>query len=157
MVPRWRQGQVITRRRFKRSALLDYTTNVAPGSGHRPADRPTIARSGDELAADGATFSVHQWRGSGPPQLHVHDADDEAWHVLEGSIEFRFANRTELAERGTTVFVPAGVAHTFVATDAARYLIVLTPRLRALIDELHETRAQEHEAVYRRYASRLVE
>lgn len=130
---------------------------MAPDNGHRAADRPTIARSGDEVGADGVTFSVHQWRGSGPPQLHIHDADDEAWHVLEGSIEFRFANRTELAEPGTTVFVPAGVAHTFVAADEARYLIVLTPRLRALIDELQETPPEEHDAVYRRHGSRLVE
>ncbi len=54
---------------------------------------PAEARSGDDqrIAADGATLSLHEWRGSGPPQLHVHHEDDEAWHVLEGTVTFRFA------------------------------------------------------------------
>jgi hypothetical protein len=33
------------------------------------------------VAADGASFSIREWRGSGPPQMHVHHEDDEAWHV----------------------------------------------------------------------------
>ena len=58
---------------------------------------------------------------------------------------------------GTTVFVPAGVAHAYIATDDARYLIVLTERLRALIDELHTVPIGEHAAVFRRYSSELLE
>jgi mannose-6-phosphate isomerase-like protein (cupin superfamily) len=67
--------------------------------------------------------------------LHVHHEDDEAWHVLEGRLRFRFADRVVEATAGATVFVPAGVAHTYEAIDA-RYLIILTLRLAALIDEL---------------------
>jgi quercetin dioxygenase-like cupin family protein len=122
-------------------------------------DRPLISRPSDEpIAGDGPTFSVHEWQGSGPPQLHVHFKDDEAWHVLEGVIEFRFADgRRETAGPGTTVFVPAGVAHTYVTPDDTRYLIVLTPRLRALIDELHEVPPADHRAVYEKYDSEVLE
>src|SRR5438067_547166 len=107
------------------------------------------------LKAEGTSFSIHEWRGSGPALLHVHHQDDEAWHVLEGVLRFRFSHRTVEAAAGTTVFVPAGVAHTYEAV-AARYLIVLTPRLAALIRELQRTpdRSQQPE-IYRRYASEL--
>ena len=106
----------------------------------------------------GRVFGMGEWMGSGPPQLHVHHQDDEAWHVLEGEVEFRFASdRREVVGPGTTVFVPAGVAHTYVTTDDARYLIMLTPRLDALIDELHEVAPKDLAAVYRKYESELLE
>src|SRR5579871_5507391 len=79
------------------------------------------------FSASGNSFSVHEWRGSGPATLHVHHSDDEAWHVLEGELTFRYADRTENVGPGTTVFVPAGVPHTYTAGAGARYLIVLTP------------------------------
>ncbi len=34
--------------------------------------------------ATGISFGIHEWRGSGPPTLHVHHLDDEAWHLLDG-------------------------------------------------------------------------
>jgi mannose-6-phosphate isomerase-like protein (cupin superfamily) len=120
---------------------------------------PAEARSGDgqRMAADGVTFSIHEWRGSGPPQMHVHLEDDEAWHVLEGALTFRFGDRTEEATAGSTVFVPAGVAHTYEASGDARYLVVLTPRLRALIHELQTDRGRSATPeIYRRYRSEIV-
>jgi quercetin dioxygenase-like cupin family protein len=121
------------------------------------ADEPIIARAGEPFEAAGRVVTIAEWRGSGPPQLHVHDEDDEAWHVLDGTIEFHFAHdRRETVGPGATVFVPAGVAHTYVAADDARYLIVLTRRLAALIEALHSAPAADHPDVYRRYASRLV-
>lgn len=77
------------------------------------------------FSASGASFSIQEWRGSGPATLHVHHHDDEAWHVLEGQLTFRYTGRTETARAGETVFVPAGVAHTYSARADARYLIVL--------------------------------
>lgn len=110
------------------------------------------------FSASGTSFSIHEWRGSGPAQLHVHHADDEAWHVLEGELTFRYADRMETAAAGTTVFVPAGVAHTFSAGPASRYLIVLTPRLAALIAALQADRRPENQkAIYRQFDSELLE
>ena len=110
------------------------------------------------FSASGASFGVHEWRGSGPATLHVHHFDDEAWHVLEGHLTFRYADRIETVGPGTTVFVPAGVAHTYTAGDDARYLIVLTPRLSALIAALQADHdpAHQHE-IYRRFDSELLE
>ena len=62
-----------------------------------------------------------------------------------------------IAPTGSTVFVPAGVPHTYQALDA-RYLVVLTPRLAALIAELQSTRdPTAHAAIYRKYESALLE
>lgn len=110
------------------------------------------------FSAAGKSFEIHEWRGSGPALLHVHYADDEAWHVLEGELTFRYSDRVEVAGVGTTVFVPAGVAHTFTAQAGARYLIVLTPRLRALIGALQADREPSRQAeIYREFESELLE
>lgn len=110
------------------------------------------------FSAAGKSFEIHEWRGSGPATLHVHHSDDEAWHVLEGELTFRYADRTETAGTGTTVFVPAGTPHTYTAGPGSRYLIVLTPRLRALIAELQSDRDPAHQyEIYKRFDSELLE
>jgi hypothetical protein len=69
--------------------------------------------------------------------VHIHRSDDEAWHVLEGSLRFRLADGEIDAPAGTTVFVPAGSPHAYWETEPSRYLIFLTPRLNCLISRLH--------------------
>jgi len=56
------------------------------------------------------------------------------------------------------VFVPAGIAHTYTAGENARYLIVLTPRLSAMIAALQADRdpAHQHE-IYQRFDSEALE
>jgi mannose-6-phosphate isomerase-like protein (cupin superfamily) len=115
------------------------------------------AGAGIPFSAAGRSFSVHEWRGSGPAALHVHHIDDEAWHVLAGALRFRFADRVIDVGPGGTVFVPAGVAHSYEALDA-RYLIILTPRLAALIAELQQAPDRsQHSAIYQRHDSELLE
>ncbi|SRR5258706_3188857 len=126
---------------------------------------PIIAQSGSThkeisqvIAAVGNSFEVHEWTGSGPGYLHVHFADDEAWYVLEGVLTFRFSDGPIEAPAGTTVFVPAGVPHDyFEASGATRYLIILTPRLHKLIDELQKTPLARHGEVMRQFESAIVE
>jgi mannose-6-phosphate isomerase-like protein (cupin superfamily) len=109
------------------------------------------------FVATGHSFAIREWRGSGPAKMHRHHADDEAWHVLDGVLRFRFTDRQVDVGAGGTVFVPAGVPHTYEALDA-RYLVVLTPRLVALIAELQQTpRTTDESAIYRKYQSELLE
>ena len=106
----------------------------------------------------GNSFSVHEWRGSGPATLHVHHSDDEAWHVLEGTLTFKFGDSVVEAPAGTTVFVPAGVPHSYYeAHGPTRYLIILPPRLRELISALHTAPIQEHASIMKRFDSEIVE
>jgi quercetin dioxygenase-like cupin family protein len=110
------------------------------------------------FAASGKSFSIHEWRGSGPATLHVHHSDDEAWHVLDGELTFRYSHRTETVGPGATIFVPAGMPHTYSAGVGSRYLIVLTPRIAALISALQSDRDPNHQhEIYRRFDSELLE
>ncbi len=110
------------------------------------------------IAITGGSFGIYEWRGSGPDYLHVHYADDEAWHVLEGKLIFRFADGQVEAPAGATVFVPAGVPHSYsVGSESTRYLIILSPRLHDLIEALHNTPIAGHAEVMRNYQSEIVE
>ena len=124
---------------------------IVPDPARRAGGQPP-------LAAAGRSFEVHEWSGSGPDYLHVHYSDDEAWHVLEGTLTFRFLDRQIEAPAGTTVFVPAGVPHAyFEASGPARYLIILTPRLRQLIAALHAAPLEQHGAIMEKFDSAMVE
>ena len=100
---------------------------------------PVVARPGEPpIAASGTTLAIHEWTMPGPSYMHIHRSDDEGWHVLEGMLRFHLADRTFDAPAGTTVFLPAGMAHTYSCPVPSRYLIFLTPRLDRLIARLIE-------------------
>jgi hypothetical protein len=106
---------------------------------------PTLVTPGfGPVSAAGDTLVIREWTDSGPSYLHIHHSDDEAWHVLEGCLRFRFDHGEVDAPAGTTVFVPAGLAHTYRVVEPSRYLIFLTPRLDRLIARLRslEDRSQ---------------
>jgi mannose-6-phosphate isomerase-like protein (cupin superfamily) len=115
------------------------------------------------LAVRGASLVIQDWPAEGLARevapLHVHHADDEAWHVVSGALHFRFADEEVIAGAGATVLVPAGVAHTFgnAGPEPSRYIIILSARLDEMIGLLHETDRAEHAAIYRRYDSELLE
>ena len=47
-----------------------------------PLDAPIVSRLGaPAISAVGTSLVVHEWTGSGPPYMHIHRSDDEAWHV----------------------------------------------------------------------------
>lgn len=115
------------------------------------------------LAVRGTGLVIQDWPAEGLASevapLHVHFADDEAWHVVSGALRFRFADQEVIARAGSTVLVPAGVPHTFgnAGPEPSRYIIILPARLDELISALHEADRAEHEAIYRRYKSELLE
>jgi len=118
--------------------------------------------------ADGA-FVIVEWEAPddriGPAQpvapLHVHHGDDEAWYVLAGALGFRVGEREVEARAGSGVFAPRGVAHTYwnAGPGPARYLLVMTPPILRLIEELHAAPLPGREAVeaiFRKYDSELL-
>lgn len=127
---------------------------------------PLIIRPEDlqpGAGVDGATLSIANWPAEGVATevapLHVHHEDDEAWYVITGAMRFRLADRELVAEAGTTVVIPAGVAHTFgnAGPEPSRYLIIMPARLRELISKLHRVDRSEHAAVYEEFASTVLE
>jgi quercetin dioxygenase-like cupin family protein len=124
---------------------------------------PPLADRSDDAVVKGKHVVIREWRATGIHQdvapLHVHAADDEAWYVISGALRFRLIDRVLTAAAGSTVLVPAGVAHTFGNAGPApsRYLIILPTRLDDLIARLHEVDAAGREAVYAEHESHLLE
>ena len=119
---------------------------------------PTFMTSGlPSGGASGESFVIEEWSGGGPPFLHVHHSDDEAWHILEGTLTFKFIDGEREATAGTTVFVPAGVAHNYYeAHGSTRYLIIMTPRLRDLIAELHASPREKLTEIMQKYDTEMI-
>ena len=66
---------------------------------------------------------------------------------------------TELdAPAGSGVLASRGIPHTFgnFTQDPARYLLVTTPRVRQLIDDLHSGEHEDGGALFRLHASELL-
>jgi quercetin dioxygenase-like cupin family protein len=66
--------------------------------------------------------------GPGSP-YHVHRAEDEAFYVLEGQLEFISGERRFTGGPGSYVFLPRDIPHGFriVGTSLARFLVLTTP------------------------------
>jgi Cupin domain len=124
---------------------------------------PALDGPAPGVGVHGARLAIQNWRATGVAEmvapLHVHQADDEAWHVISGALRFRLADREFTAEAGSTVLVPAGVAHTFgnAGPEPSRYLLIVPSRLDELISSLHAAAPGERAAVCRRYRSELLE
>jgi mannose-6-phosphate isomerase-like protein (cupin superfamily) len=124
---------------------------------------PALSLEAAGVVIRGSDLAIGDWAASGTARevapLHVHHRDDEAWHVISGALRFRFKDRQVTVGAGSSVLVPAGVAHTFGNAGPApsRFIIVLPRRLDELIARLHETDRSEHMAVYQQYTSQLLE
>ena len=76
--------------------------------------------------------------GGRMPPAHRHVGNDEAYFVLDGTVEFRVADDIFEGGPGMFVLVPAGEAHTFgnTGTDPARLLVMHAPALDGYFAEL---------------------
>src|SRR5947207_476258 len=81
----------------------------------------SCAEEGSGATVKGTSLVVGDYPSTGTATevapLHVHHRDDEAWYVVSGALRFRLADREVIASAGSTVMVPAGVAHTFGNTQ----------------------------------------
>jgi quercetin dioxygenase-like cupin family protein len=72
---------------------------------------------------------------------HRHEYEDEAWYVLEGDVTFACGSHVIAADRGSWVFGPRGVAHSFrVGPQGARMLTLSLPSgFAGFVDEFGES------------------
>jgi len=66
--------------------------------------------------------------GHSPP-LHVHDTEDEVFHVFEGTLRFRVGDEVVRLTAGQIMLAPKGVPHTFCvdSPDGAHFMTVTRP------------------------------
>jgi mannose-6-phosphate isomerase-like protein (cupin superfamily) len=140
----------LSRQRFVVLALLVDTAAMP---------RPT---SSQELGGQESDFVIVEWTDDGLSKfdwiapLHVHHEDDEAWYVLEGALRFRLGEETFEVGAGGGVLAPKGMPHAYGNArrgQMARYLLVMTPKIRALIQAVHEPGADDYDRIFRAHDS----
>lgn len=92
-------------------------------------------------ATTSGTFSLMERTlppGARKPPAHSHENCEEAYYVLDGSVEFAVGNRTYTGGPRSFVLVPRGVVHTFGNGGAAlaRLLVLHAPALDGYFEEL---------------------
>jgi len=131
--------------------------------GHRRDNRRVHAEPllGNAIGSTEDSFVIVEWTAEAGDHwiapFHVHDHDDEAWYVLEGVLGFRLGDDQVEAPAGSAVFARRGTPHTYrnAGPGEARYLLVMTPRIARLIDEIHQPGA-DLAAVFAANESRLL-
>ncbi len=83
----------------------------------------SIPISGEDTRGRFALVEYKGKPGNEPPP-HLHEWEDEFYHVLEGRAEFHCDEQRFVAEAGDYVFIPQGSPHTFD---------ILTPSIRLVV------------------------
>jgi mannose-6-phosphate isomerase-like protein (cupin superfamily) len=83
---------------------------VPPGEGHRVGNVEFLARSVDTPRF---TFAIIEIVAGRELEAHVHEAEDDAFYIVEGEMTFTFGDEVATASPGTFVLVPPGVEHGF--------------------------------------------
>src|SRR5436305_9141544 len=109
--------------------------------------------AGEQLGGADSDFVIVEWTDSGKSEwewiapLHVHHGDDEAWYVLDGVLRFRIGDEMFEAASHSAVLAPKGTPHAYCNArrgERARYLLVMTPKIRALVQALQEPGAHDY-------------
>jgi quercetin dioxygenase-like cupin family protein len=82
----------------------------------------TPSENGGKFGALGAGGSP----GDGPPR-HRHPKSDEVFIVLGGRLRFWCSGEYSERTAGEIFYIPAGVEHTFVVIEHARWIFILSP------------------------------
>jgi quercetin dioxygenase-like cupin family protein len=86
-----------------------------------------ILLTGKETGGAFSSYRIRATKGAGAP-LHLHDNEEESFHIISGTFRIQYGETTVLAEPGSTVFFPRHVPHTFeCVTDTAEAYGICTP------------------------------
>jgi quercetin dioxygenase-like cupin family protein len=134
--------------------------------GHGPVDGYAVS-PGDSVTADpdvkagrestGGTFTVIESRTRGGAPIHVHEREDEAMYVVEGSIWARCGgSRFEIGPR-SFVFLPRGIPHAWdvVGPEAVVLIITAPAGLEEFLHDFHDPQGDRRE-IARRYGIDLL-
>jgi len=93
----------------------------------------------------------HDVPGGGPPP-HIHRREDETFQILEGEYEWTVGEKTFIAQKGTTIFAPRGIPHTYryLGTTPGRLMCVITPSgFEGFFEEIGALSPQEQQDIPR--------
>jgi mannose-6-phosphate isomerase-like protein (cupin superfamily) len=113
--------------------------------------------------ADFSVFREQPAAGRTRAAPHAHRSYDEAWFIIEGTVEFLLDGRHERQAAGAFIFVPRGVTHSFAnpGPGPARILVIGSSPAQAMVEEIGRL-AQENRMtkeniadLYQRFDSEL--
>lgn len=96
-------------------------------------------RARADQSEDGLSIVDHWMPYGEAPPLHIHQSQDEYFHVLEGVMRFEVGGKTIIARAGDTLTAPKGVPHRFRVDSVlgARCLTITKGRdFEAMLDEM---------------------
>lgn len=105
-------------------------TVLQPGEGQaiwQLGNRFTLKAASDET--HGRYAILDQICAGAPPPMHVHENEEEAFYLLEGSLDLYLGDEVHQVQAGAFCLVPRGTPHSFTSTstDPARILVVVSP------------------------------
>ncbi len=112
--------------------MSDQVISVGPGEGEifpNPVGGPVVIKARGQQTGNALTvFESSPAPGEGPP-LHAHPREDEILYVLEGHLRVLLGGELSDALRGTFVFIPRSLPHTWqnAGSDPAQVLFAFTP------------------------------
>src|SRR5215467_7848080 len=125
--------------------------------------------AGSVLGTANGDFVIAEWQDPGAPPgpprwiapLHLHRIDEEAWYVLEGRLCVKRGDEIVELRAGSAVLLPRGTPHTYwnPSTEPVRYLLIMSPRIYRLIQEIHATKERTPaimQALFERFDSELL-
>jgi quercetin dioxygenase-like cupin family protein len=83
---------------------------VPPGAGHRVGNVEFLARTADTPRFN---LGIIDFAAGRELEAHVHDAEDDAFYILDGELTFVLGPDEVRAPAGTFVLIPPGVEHGF--------------------------------------------
>ena len=129
----------------------------------------TSPLAGSVLGSADSDFVIAEWQDPGAPPgpprciapLHLHRIDEEAWYVLEGRLCVKRGDEIVELRAGSAVLLPRGTPHTYwnPSTEPVRYLLIMSPRIYRLIQEIHATKERTPaimQALFERFDSELL-
>ncbi|MBD3581443.1 cupin domain-containing protein [Flavobacterium selenitireducens] len=102
-------------------------------------DVQTIKLSGKDT--DGLFTVVENYNepGVGIP-MHIHENEDEIFHIIEGQMEFETQGKTTLLSKGDMIFLPRMIPHAFKVVGNVKCKAIVTV-IPSGIEEMFESLA----------------
>ena len=75
---------------------------------------------------DNISYIEHHVRQGESPPLHIHEREDEIFHLLEGNFTFRQGDADVRKGPGDVIFIPKGTPHTFRCDSATGHFFSIT-------------------------------
>lgn len=98
------------------------------GEGEKIAvigDQQTIKLTGKDTNNQYTLIEEYNEPGTQIP-LHVHESEDEVFHILEGELEVQIGNEFKQLKAGDIIFCPRGVPHAWKVIGDSKAKVILS-------------------------------